>query len=170
MKLAELIAKVDPDEIVREILAAYPDEAKNEAGYRRVLAQLAEMAMEPPKDGMAIVIAREPADAPYSNEPWWHVYGRNAQDDANWALDFTPRGQWLGMQVRVKNVDLTPAQMAAHALWEMTWHGFDEVEVKDRKDDLDAEIENLDALGDNPSAEDLEAAGYVAFDLGDDDE
>jgi hypothetical protein len=166
MTLKELLRGLVYDRILDEIEAAYPDATGSREGHAEVLKTL--FTMEPAESAeMAIIIAREPADPPMSDEPWWHVFGRKDGEATRWGLDFTPWAEWLAMEVRVENCDLTPEQIAAHCLWEMTFHGYVEEEVLERgaalKEECDKTKALLDELGDNPTDEQLEAIGLHLF-------
>jgi hypothetical protein len=54
-----------------------------------------------------------------------------------WSMSFMPWGQLLNMPVEDRtNLGLTDAQVAAHMLWELTWHGLEE-EAEERRDELE---------------------------------
>lgn len=166
MTLKELLGTVDLDGVLAAIEAAYPGSESDRPGYAKVLADLDGMAPIPPEGAMTIVVAREAADPPLAPEPYWRVIGRDG--DTNWSLSFTPWAHWLGLPVTVEKCDLTPEQIVGHVLWEMTFHGFEESEIEEISDDLEAEVAKIKSLGDNPTAEDLEAAGLTPFRIEDD--
>lgn len=68
-------------------------------------------------------------------------------EDREWALDFTPWGEWKTMEV---DSDLTIAEQAAHLFEEMTWHGGPEsmaeraASVQDAMEEVNRAIETGD--------------------------
>jgi hypothetical protein len=143
--LKELIDESTDADVLATLVSAY-DEDKNLPGYQRALDRL--RLMEPQaKDKMRIVVSRVSPDE-INPEPWWHVGGRDEADE-RWAIGFVPWAEWLAMPVAVENCDLTSAQMVAHCLWEMTFYGFEEEHVQEKKADLDRDCEELDYLVEN---------------------
>ncbi|TAM48214.1 MAG: hypothetical protein EPN55_00570 [Gammaproteobacteria bacterium] len=42
--------------------------------------------------------------------------------------------------------DYTPAQIMAHCLWEMTFHGFEQSEIQAERDEIKRRVEELDSM------------------------
>lgn len=171
MILKELIHKIvseyGREKIVDRICEIYPEEKKNYDGHGRVLRKL-EM-MEPTNiseecyKGMEIVITHvveDWKDPGLTNEEYDSVCGRNGKtlaesnlnlecfknchDEESWALDFTPWSEWLGMPIREQTFkDYSELDVMAHCLWEISWMGFDEEIIQEKKEDLDRRVESI---------------------------
>ena len=77
---------------------------------------------------------------------FYDVSGINAGSDEKYCLGFTPWSTWLGMEI-VKNdgVDLSDPMLLVVILYEMTWWGFDEEQIKKNADTIfDDELPDLD--------------------------
>lgn len=136
--------RVDWPAVAAVLAREYPDDYAEDANaYERAFRAIAEKT---PKrdddDGMTILIERLPDSLDDDKALYWHTNGYtivgptdegalrdgwSVGDCYSWALDFTPWSEWLALPVDVANErDLTSAEIVAHCLWEMTWHGYDE--------------------------------------------
>ena len=157
-RLADLLRNVDEAEVLRELASSYPKEAASVAGYSKVLDQLRGLA--PASTDTTIVVTLRPPDED-TDHAWWDVSGDDGSG-TSWALDFRPWAEWLGMRFRVEDGELSDAQIVAHVLWEMTFHGFDDEAVQDAWRKIDAHKVDLDeilaGLPDEATDEEIAAA------------
>lgn len=164
MTLLELIRTADVETVLRDLAEAYPKQAPSLPGYRNVISELMGMSSSP-ADGSTITVVRYPAGE-FTDKPCWYVGGEDA-DGSEWSLSFVPWADLLEREVRVKNCDLTPAQMLAHVLWEITFYGFNSEDVEIGRDDLKARMDKLDemlaGLPENPTDAEYEAVGLSRF-------
>lgn len=66
------------------------------------------------------------------------------KDETYYALDFTPWAEWLGMKVNERLFNqFTNEDIVAHCIWEMTFHGFEEEQIQEKKDDLNRIVEEV---------------------------
>lgn len=133
MTLLELITTTP----VSEILAAcaHLDEDNGPEPYGRVLEQLAKIAPVP-SDFTILIEPWEDRDGPIQN-----ISGLT--EGTKYAIELTSWAEWLSSEVRIVNLDITPAQMIAQCLYEMTFFGFVQDKIQEKKDDLIAQIEEI---------------------------
>ena len=155
MKLHELISKYSDSDISDAMKSEYPDE--DFSGYLHVLGILREMT---PVDsgGFRIVLhACHDADSGY----YTAVSGRDgrrycdlpesygnstSEEEVSWGLDFTDWSKWLDMEIDDPTLwSYTEVQVIAHVLWEMTFHGYDESEIKGKEQSIHDSLEEYKA-------------------------
>ena len=163
MKLHELIKLVDFEKVKETLINSCKEE--HTTGYEKVFSELITMEPKESEDNMRVIVKwHEPdpiLDEGFEEEGYWHVGGKNgkryideepdfvnegdelAYEEVPYALDFTAWDEWLGMEVdEISFEKLTYEEACAHILWEMTFHGFEESDVLDKRDEL------LERLGD----------------------
>lgn len=153
MTLKQILSMTWWPTVALALVKAYPEDRKSLAGFRSVYDKL--MDMEPvANSGLTIVI--ESVEYKHDRGHFWYdVYGILPDKDDSLALEFRPWREWLGMSVAKGTINfLTPSQIAAHCLHEMTYFGFEEQEVQSIWNDIErdadevrsgtAELEELD--------------------------
>ena len=137
MRLIDLITTTPAADILAE--CARIDEKNGEPPYRDVLDTLAEIT--PGKADFAIML-----------RPWHEGEGRildvsgvHEGDPQSYGIEFCPWDEWLDADVRFQGTDLTPAQMVAQCLYEMTFIGFDQEEIQDQADKMNEMVEDIKA-------------------------
>lgn len=111
-------------EIVSRLLELYPKEKKNIKGYKEALKELREK--RPRKKDMNLVLTKYKEDG----EKWTSVDGVDDKGQM-WGLDMTRWSGWLAMGIGLKTLKNFPEiDIIAHALWEMTFHGYTDREIK----------------------------------------
>ena len=150
--------------IVEHLLKLYPDQGKNADGFLSAVAEL--LVLEPgDANGFSLHVVIEEADPNIEDdEPRPHVYGQNGatnrdlmeQDGfpigvspdneefynspSNWAMELSPWEEILAMEVVT---DLPLPDALAHILWEITFFGFSNGDVKAQGASLEAETERI---------------------------
>lgn len=177
MTFAEVIASTGWAEVAAAIRACWPEEDLE--GYRRVFAELRAMGPEP--DPMRIAIECRPLLGEDAVVP--EVIGRNGTlnrdlDDFRhmashadptlgdrevaYSLSLHPWRCWLGMTVEPETLRAySPAEVVAHCLWDMTFHGFSEAAIREVSDELDRRSAAIDAMTPEERAEKLIPAEEV---------
>jgi len=178
----QLLENYNFDAVWAEIVKWHPEEELlNEDGYRRVLSELKDMTPEN-TDVAYAVIEKQDRRKEYEDSPeilatigeeetaryWIDVSGLHLGDDTHWAIEFMPWAQWLNLVVKADKLELTGDQLLAHIVWEMTFFGFEQEDVVEKKADLDLAVRELDDVLDNlEEGEDkskaLEKAGYLEW-------
>lgn len=70
-----------------------------------------------------------------------------ANAEVQYSLSMTPWNEWLAMEIDTSSLNaFTQPQIAAHCLWEMTFHGFDEADVDAMRSELQRRVDELDAM------------------------
>jgi hypothetical protein len=165
MTLAELIRSVSWPE-VESLIPRFPHEPElNVKGYRHVFDEL--HRLRPAESRMRIVV-QEHFDSDFDEAPVLEVLGRNGQlnrdqedvrsassemdeewldSETDFALSLTPWEEWLGMQIDPNSLArYSEAEIVAQCLWDMTFHGFEQDQVRDTLTDLKRRIGEIDAM------------------------
>lgn len=137
MKFHEIIQCVMYSDVLVALQRVYPSltEAQN-LGHIYVLQKLKTM---PPEESLYILTCKWVEPHLLSEEGCWHVYGIDPDDDM-WAIDFIPWAQWLDMECDY-DANLTPAEFVAHCLYEMTYYGYNEEDVKGEFEKITKQVE-----------------------------
>jgi len=139
MTTAEVFERMLWGEVEAELLHAYPDAEAQLPDYERVFRSLLYLTPIESKFQIAITEATRKGELA-------DISGRDAETDdcEDYALDFQPWDEWLGMRVSDTNLHaLTLPRIAAHCLYEMTFWGFSEAEVVAARRDLIERIEKM---------------------------
>lgn len=150
MTLQQLIKDNAWLSVANILLALYPDEEKNISDYERVYEALLQM---PPIHSNLHIVVAERIDE-YDGEKYVEVFGRHPQPqnkDEHYAkaIEFTPWNEWLGMEISPDSVaQFTELEIIAHCLYEMTFVGFEEVQIQQELKKLQQQIEALQQMTD----------------------
>jgi hypothetical protein len=163
MRLIELIRATRWAEVKPHLLEAYPD--SDASGYEHVFLNLRslEVRENPMRIRLEWIEALEPGEPPYvdvngsdgslhrDREDFWmdSSEGQASRGDkeVSFALDLTPWEEWLGMNLEASTFEaFTQAEIVAHCLWEMTWHGFDQRKTQAFREQLKATATSLQAM------------------------
>ena len=133
MKLYEIWRRSEWTAVANALQRHYPNDARVLTGYQLVWEQMHQM--EPTSSPCCLYADplssedHDPDDLPEGDAPA-HVYCREPDDaDTRYGIDMTPRAEVLAMDVTTAT-EYSEAEMVAHLLWEVTWHGFEEEEVQ----------------------------------------
>jgi hypothetical protein len=163
MKFKELIDKYDWDDVHPTLMQLYPGREKNIEGYKQVFEEL--RTLKPVETEMYIVI--EDVFDEYDKEYYAHVSGKDGtlnkesdpeyfKDDeignqeVSYAIEFTDWAQWLAMDIDHESLlKYSELDIIAHCLWEMTFYGFTQEDIKKAIDEIDKSVEEA---RNNPSS------------------
>ena len=165
MNLSELIRKISWADVKASLLWLYPDAGEALGEYQRVFHELRQKV--PATSPMRISIRttfREGID----DEPFEEVIGMDgslnrdqedfkhfghapdspiALEETAFSLALEPWDKWLGMSIDPETLArLSESQIVAHCLWEMTFHGFTQTQVREQREELDRRVAELDAM------------------------
>ncbi len=165
MKLKELIDKNEWITVKKSLLEVYPDDEVNPKEYEDVYKTLS--SMTPRETDMRICI-EESFDEEYDDEPDISVFGKDgalnreiknfkylsksgdreyANSEACYALDLVPWNIWIGMEIDPLPLEkYSETEIIAHCLWEMTFTGFDQDEIREQADEMCARAMELDSM------------------------
>ena len=130
MTFADILERTLWGEVEAELLYSYPDAANELDKFEQVFRSL--LYLTPVKTSLCIVIKerKEPGELPEVSGKDEAAPTEEATDDIEYALDFQPWDEWLGMSIDPQAVQtLGLARVAAHCLYELTFWGFSEAEV-----------------------------------------
>lgn len=159
--LKDIFNKVTFEEILEEILNAYPDEEDMSDQYEEVFSKIMDMELAPNDEKWKLVLENteeewdcfdeDTGETEHIIENYVTVYGKKARSKEYYAIEFAPWNEWLSMIIDTKTLkEFTPAQIAAYCLWEMTFISFDEENIEDALEDLKNVAEGLaDVFGDS---------------------
>ena len=145
MTFAEVLERSLWGEVEAELLYSYPD-AESELGkFETVFRSL--LYLTPVDSSLRIVIseAKEAGELPeVSGRDDASEFKNGDSEDIEYALDFQPWDEWLGMSIDPLALQtLGLARVAAHCLYELTFWGFSESEVVAARRDLLERIAQL---------------------------
>jgi hypothetical protein len=153
MKLLELLQKTSWNNVKQCLLEVYPD--SDSSLYEKHFLQL--RYLKPQLTKMRIVLEVVTAKNE-DDETYVDVYGQDGTkhqelEDFKWyseqarteigtqevkyALDFTSWEEWLEMVIEPNTLlEFSDAQVIAHCLWEMTFHGFEQHKIQTQIEEL----------------------------------
>ncbi len=138
--LLDLFKRADEAAIAAELVSAYQMKQADVDWHLDVARRLAVMPPEQPSEPMRIRVSRVTDPEEPESESWVDVSGLAADAEGTvYGISFMPWKHWLAMSITVVNADMTEAQILAHCVWEMTWHG----EEDDRDEKMAEMIEQL---------------------------
>lgn len=154
MKLKELINSQHWLSVELTLLKLYPDQESNIAAYKDVFEKLQQSDAE--EYDMEIVLNEYESDTDEDNEggTYVDVSGRKLIREENtittsYALEFTEWKKWLGMDSAPETTkNFTELEIIAHCLYEMTFVGYDEAEIKKQFDEINDRAEEYKGLTD----------------------
>ena len=163
MKFKELIDKYDWDKVRSAFLKLYPDQKKNIEGYKQVFNKL--QTIKPVETEMRIVI--EEVFDEYDKEYYTQVFGkdgtlnkesdpehfkddRTGNQEVSYSIELTDWAEWLAMDIDHKSLaKYSELDIIGHCLWEMTFYGFTQEDIKKVIDEIEKSIEEAK---NNPSS------------------
>lgn len=149
MKLYELVRNCDTEQVLQSLVEDLFVEKDNLEGYEIVLEKLKIMQPVESDDPVKIIAEiydpKEDPIYPTDDPPYWSVSGIKENDDIHWALEFTPWEEWLSSEVFELCLAKHPHhKIVAACLWEMTFCGYDQDDIKDQVDDLKNRVRELE--------------------------
>lgn len=167
MILKEILNDTSWNDIKDSLVKIYEVTEDNLEGYFNVYCKL--ISIDPVETGMRIFVDWIEPDGNLNEEGYWVVHGKNGTlikdtDDAklfpnsseeyfnsevNWALDFSPWNEWLGMKIdesTFNNINLMKSDIVAHCLWEMTFLSYNEEKIQERADDLKRMVDQINNM------------------------
>lgn len=165
MTFSELLESVTWAETKAALLWSYPDAVESLEGHRRAMAKLRTLA--PVESNMRIIL-KEARKESLDDQRTIEVVGRNGQlnrdqadfthlsysvdsdyatSETDFCLSFEPWEHWLGMRIDAGTLSrFTPPQIAAHCLWDMTFHGFEQWQVKEVMEEINLRSDEVAAM------------------------
>ena len=145
MKFAELIRTNNWLSVGMTFLNLYPDQIGNIEGYKNVFGRLQALELE---EGEFQIEIKQEYDDETGEESHVDVYGieKNANENQITdclAIEYTPWKEWLGMDVSLESLrKFNELEIISHCLYEMTFAGYDEDEIKNQLLSITKEVED----------------------------
>jgi hypothetical protein len=159
MKFLDIIKSNSWLNIESVFLKLYPDEKNNISGYEKVFNELKHLT--PVETDVTILVSREFDD--FDKQEYAHVSGyyNNPQKSNNeitdsLAIEFTPWEKWLGMDVDTNSLqNFTTVEIICHCLFEMSFFGFEQDEIKEQLDAINDEADEIKNMDEEEKKEKL---------------
>lgn len=147
--------------ITEHLLKIYPDQQKNADAYLTATAEMLIIPLGDPEGfSLHVEMVTEPGDFDDEDfKPWGHVFGKNGKTnldiskesghpvwedptpeqlewlgkEAAWAIELSPWEELLAMEVVT---DLPLPDALAHILWEITFFGYSNDDVKGKNSEI----------------------------------
>ena len=129
MTLQELMRNTLWEPVEAKLADLYPETQDKLNAYRELYHYMSELDTEPTDFKLNIQKVWEQDD----KEFWWDVYGETP-DGQQWAIEFTPWEQWMSMEICpdiIREAEITNAAIVAHSLWEMTYAGMNQEQIRE---------------------------------------
>lgn len=136
MTLKSLMKNVKHEQILDELLLAYPECITEKHLYEEVLVYLNNVE-EKPFDEFVIAIALiDPSmddgyEEDIDEEAYLSISGYSEKEDLHFALGFTRWEEWVNAKIDIQDgLEVNPAELVAICLYEMTFYGFNQEDIK----------------------------------------
>lgn len=145
MTLKHLITDYNWISIALVLKELYPEQKSNLEGYEAVYNKL--MIMKPEPSELSICVTNEVDD--FDGEAYVHVSGiyeipRTEEEKWSHAIEFVPWKEWLGMEITQDSLNnFSELEIIAHALFEMTFVGFDEKNIQSKLNSIEGSAEDF---------------------------
>ncbi len=147
MNLKEIIKSTNWTDVSKVFLHKYPDQHESIEDYKKVYKKL--KTKTPVISNMELTIGNG-YPILEEDEPFQEVYGVDGtkRDDGElerFSLSFTLWSKWLGSRISESTLSCyTKEEIVAHCIFDMTFHGFSEPEIKQAKQKLDMKVKDLE--------------------------
>lgn len=140
----------------------YDDAKESIGGYRKVFATLKQLT--PAGSDMRLIV-RESAESLIGEPTQLEVVGRNgtlnrelhdfqhfkenvdeeyAHAEADYSLSFQPWEEWLASEIDdATQAGFTGPEIVAHCMWDMTFHGFEQVTIQEEFAELKGRVDEV---------------------------
>ena len=151
MKFKELLSKHEWDDIELVLVKLYPDQEKNLAGYRQVFETL--RTIQPVETKMRLAI--EDVLDEFTGEYYASVSGKDGtlmkdlvppvpmdeeagNREVSYGIELTDSAEWLYMEIEPETLSkYTEVDIIGHCLWEMTFFGYGQEDIKKTVEELE---------------------------------
>ena len=133
MKLKDLIEKYDFDQMFTKLIELYPEEKKNEEGYKNAFTEMKELTnskIEVNPESRIIVEYIEKDKL--IDEPYWSV--SLLENDNRYSIELSQWNDLMNYECKIENME--EINFLSYVMWELTYSGFSQKEVKEEYDKL----------------------------------
>ena len=147
LTMLEIFNSFESEDIIKQLLELYPDQVKNVEGYKGMLTAMRDINPNPEPQTMRIQVYRviqEWEGTDIETDDYISVHGidpaGDGGEDVGWAIEYSPWEDFLSWEVECICTDDPRCdsflKVFCHIIWEMTWAGYDQVEIKAQIDEL----------------------------------
>jgi len=137
--LHELLSSASWSDVATALRKHYPEDVQDLERYRAAFEKMSQMTPEPSSFRLNIE-SHEPDEDDARSVAVSCTDGsfcEHRRGESVWGLDFRKWAECLGMEVpQERRVAFTDAEVVAHCLWDLTWHGFDEADGQEYLEEL----------------------------------
>ncbi len=77
-------------------------------------------------------------------ESYYDVYGTKKDDEQHYSLEFSLWKDWISYKIdESTSYKFTREEIYSHIFWEMTYHGYEESDIQDVKEELERRVERI---------------------------
>lgn len=132
MTFQDVLFEVEWEDVWEQIVKHYPKQ-KNKDGYYNVLQTLFNLTPAENPDGCTIIIDLQQDDV--EGGEYYMVAG--LENGNRYAIEYCPWEEWLGYYIDKRLLtEMTLPEIVAHCLYEMTWGGFTQEDIKKHVDEI----------------------------------
>ncbi len=153
----DLLRTVDIEKVFDELYEIYPDQIKNDAGYKGCVAELLMLIPVVDDSTMEIILDWHEADpSDEYGESGYEVHGKPATPETKkevhgdwydkedrdepyegyYAIEYTPWEKLLSYEVRTTIEGISNERLVACILWEITWAGYSNKDIQLRAGEI----------------------------------
>ena len=144
--LRDLVLEVQEAAVV-EAIARFYDQRETQwlpDAVSDVLGQLRKLAPDHAGSRYQLSIELTPPVDP-KDQPFWDVSCIKEGDADRCGLDLSPWDEWIALHVPQSLLDkMTAAEIVAHCVWEMTFHGFTQEKIAAFRAELECSVKEID--------------------------
>jgi hypothetical protein len=151
MNFKELLSKYEWDDVEPVLIKLYPDQEKNRAGYRQAFETL--RTIQPVETKIRLAI--EDVLDEFTGEYHASVSGRDGtlmkdltppvpvdeeagNREVSYGIELTDWAEWLDMEIEPETLSrYAEVDVIAHCLWEMTFFGYSQEDIKKTVEELE---------------------------------
>lgn len=140
-RLSDLLKVVDFDDVFYKLCYLFSSEKDSKEGYKNVFNKL--ILMTPQKHKLSdLFICVDKIK--YNDEVYLDVSGKNLITEKYYGIEFCPWIKWISMFITQETLNnLTKEEIIAACLYEMTFFGFTEDRIADKKLEFEKIIKNI---------------------------
>lgn len=147
MNLKDVILKSNWKDVCKVFLRLYPNQNRSISGYEKIYKKL---RSKPVKDSLLTLYCDTIEPHFKGDEQSYDIYGikaKNSKDGESdkFSLSLLSWSEWMGTPLSDKILNsYSIEEIISHCLFEMTFHGFSELDVRNFKKELKIQITDMD--------------------------
>ena len=141
IRLGDIIKEVKFEKVFERLCVWFDDQANSESGYRHVFEDL--LTRKPKKHNLSDMFINI-SSYTHADGDWLDVEGVEPGKKKYYGIEFCPWDDWISMFITQKTLDSFDKEtIVAACLYEMTFFGFTEDKIENKKNELRNSIEDM---------------------------